>query len=481
MGVIGAGAMGAGIAEVAAAAGHRVVLLDLGAPALERGRSIINASLAGRVKRGMLTAEEADAIRARLTLTEDIANLAFCALVVEAIVEQTAAKAALFARLERVLAPNAIIASNTSSLPISGLATSLERPERFVGLHFFNPAPVMKLVEVVTIRDNAADLGPVLVDLMRRWRKVPVLAADVPGFIVNRVARPYYAEGLMAWGEGLDAAAIDHALKAAGGFRMGPLELADLIGHDVNYAVASSVYGAYAGKTRFRPQPAQKALVDAGHLGRKTGRGVFTAGKKPVVPLAPPAPRPVQVYFGDGLTMPLRAATVAAGLEVADDATLPAGTILIDGILLHLGDGRTAAALAAVDGRTRLMLDMARDFATATTLVASLADPQDDVARSTFTGFAQALGKGALLLPDRPGGLVLRTLAQLANCAADAARDQVADAAGIDAAMIHGANHPQGPLAWAAHAGTATVRRVLLNLAEATGDDMYLPSEGLPA
>lgn len=479
IGVVGAGAMGAGIAEVAAAAGHRVVLLDVGAAALERGRSIIDTSLAGRVKRGTLTEDGAGAIRARLTFTEDIADLSACILVVEAIVEQTAAKAALFARLEKVLAADAIIASNTSSLPISGLATSLERPDRFVGLHFFNPAPVMKLVEVVTIRDNAPDLGPILVELMRRWGKVPVLAADVPGFIVNRVARPYYGEGLQAWGEGLNAAAIDHALKAAGGFRMGPLELADLIGHDVNYAVASSVYGAYAGRTRFRPQPAQKALVDAGHLGRKTGRGVFAVGEKPIAPLEPPAPRPVRLRFGDGLAA-LRVAALAAGLKVDDDPTLPADAILIDDVLLRLGDGRTAAALAAEDGRTRIMLDMARDFATAATLVGSLADPQDKAARTAFAGFAQALGKGALLLPDRPGGLVLRTLAQLANCAADAARDRVADAAGIDAAMIHGANHPQGPLAWAAQAGTATVRWALLNLAAATGDDMYLPSEGFP-
>ncbi|WP_416570359.1 3-hydroxyacyl-CoA dehydrogenase NAD-binding domain-containing protein [Niveispirillum sp. KHB5.9] len=470
MGVVGAGAMGAGIAEVAAAAGHRVVVLDVGAAALDRGRSIVDASLAGRVKRGALAQTDADAIRARLSFTEDITDLGPCALVVEAIVEQTAAKASLFARLERVLAPDAIIASNTSSLPISGLATSLKRPERFVGLHFFNPAPVMKLVEVVTIRDNPAGLAPMLVDLMRRWGKVPVLAADVPGFIVNRVARPYYAEGFLALGEGLDAASIDHALKAAGGFRMGPLELADLIGHDVNYAVASSVYGAYAGRTRFRPQAAQKALVEAGHLGRKTGRGVFVTGEKPVVPLEPSAAAPARVCFGEGL--------VSLCANAAGDATLSANAILIDGILLRLGDGRTAASLAAEDGRTRIMLDMARDFTTAPTLVASLADPQDRAARAAFAGFAQSLGKGALLLPDRPGGLVLRTLAQLANCAADAAHERVADAAGIDAAMIHGANHPQGPLAWVAQAGAAHVRKVLRNLAEATGDALYLPSDG---
>ncbi|AUN31022.1 MULTISPECIES: 3-hydroxyacyl-CoA dehydrogenase NAD-binding domain-containing protein [Niveispirillum] len=475
VGVVGAGAMGAGIAEVAAAAGHRVVLLDVGASALERGRGIIDASLAGQVRRGTLTEAAAGAIRARLTLSEDIADLAPCVLVVEAIVEQTAPKAALFARLEKVLGAEAVIASNTSSLPISSLAISLERPERFVGLHFFNPAPVMKLVEVVTIRDNATGLGPILVDLMRRWGKVPVQAADVPGFIVNRVARPYYAEGFLALGEELDAASIDHALKAAGGFRMGPLELADLIGHDVNYAVASSVYSAYAGKTRFRPQDVQKALVNAGNLGRKTGSGVFMAGTKPIIALEPTAPRPGLLCFGEGL-----AALRAAELEAADDVALPADTILIDGVLLRLGDGRTAAALAAEDGRTRIMLDTARDFASASALVASLADPQDFAARTAFAGFAQALGKDALVLPDRPGGLVLRTLAQLANCAADAAHDRVADHAGIDAAMIHGANHPQGPLAWVDQAGPAWVRQVLANLAAATGDDMYLPSEGLP-
>ncbi len=470
--------MGAGIAEVAAAAGHRVVLLDVGADALERGRGIIAASLAGRVKRGTLTPDAADAVTARIALTTDVADLAQCALVVEAILEQTAAKASLFKRLEAVLAADAVIASNTSSLPISGLATSLDRPERFVGLHFFNPAPVMKLVEVVAGSASDPALVPMLTDLMRRWGKVPVAAADVPGFIVNRVARPYYAEGFLAFGDGLPAAAIDHALKSAGGFRMGPLELGDLIGHDINYAVASSIFGAYAGRTRFRPQAAQKALVDAGHLGRKTGRGVYEAGQVPAPPLEPPAPAPRHLRFGSGLT-DLRTLAEAAGLEVVTDTALPPDSVVIDGILARLGDGRSAKAVAADDGSTRILLDMARDFARTPTLVAALARDDDIDARAAFAGFAQALGKGALILADRPGGLVLRTLAQLANCAADAVVDRVAAADGIDAALVHGANHPQGPLAWAAQVGTGRLRAILDNLASETGDDLYRPSEGL--
>jgi 3-hydroxybutyryl-CoA dehydrogenase len=315
---------------------------------------------------------------------------------------------------------------------------------------------------------------------MRRWGKVPVVAADVPGFIVNRVARPYYGEGFLALGDGLDAAAIDHALKAAGGFRMGPLELGDLIGHDINFAVASSIYGAYAGRTRFRPQPAQKALVDAGHLGRKTGRGVFVTGVAVTVPLEPPCPAPRHVRFGQGLAA-LKALAVTAGLSPQDDERLPPDSVEIDGILARLGDGRAAAGMAEADGQTRIMLDMARDFAKAATLVACVADPEDHAARATFAGFAQALGKGALILADRPGGLVLRTLAQLANCAADAVAEQVAAPEGIDDALVYGANHPQGPLAWASGIGTDLLRVILDNLATATGDAMYRPSEGLQA
>ncbi|MFV3073695.1 3-hydroxyacyl-CoA dehydrogenase NAD-binding domain-containing protein [Niveispirillum fermenti] len=479
MGVVGAGAMGAGIAEVAAAAGHRVVVLDVGAAALERGRAIVDASLAARVKRGTLTAEAAETIKTRLSFTPDIADLAPCPLVIEAIVEQTAAKAALLARLESVLAGDAVIASNTSSLPISGLATSLDRPDRFVGLHFFNPAPAMKLVEVVAGRASDPGLVSLLLELMKRWGKVPVAAADVPGFIVNRVARPYYAEGFLALGEGLNPAAIDHALKTAGGFRMGPLELADLIGHDVNFAVASSIYGAYAGKTRFRPQPAQQALVDAGRLGRKTGRGVFTAGEKPAVPLEPHAAPPQSLCFAPGPSA-LADAARQAGLNIVIDEKLTAGSIIIDGIALCQGDGRSAAALAAGDGRTRIMLDAARDFARTPTLVASLADPDDRAARAAFAGFAGALGRDALVLPDRPGGLVLRTLAQLANAAADAVADKVAGAEGIDAALVHGANHPQGPLAWARTTGADRVRAVLRHIADSTGDATYQPGEGWP-
>lgn len=478
MGIVGAGAMGAGIAEVAASAGHPVILLDVTPASLERGRGIIDASLAARVKRGSLSAADAAAVLARISFTQDVAALAPCPLVIEAIIEQTAAKAALFARLEAVLAADAIIASNTSSLPISGLATSLRRPERFVGLHFFNPAPVMKLVEVVTIRDNDPALGDVLAGLMRQWGKVPVPVADVPGFIVNRVARPYYAEAFLALEEGLNPAAIDHAMKQAGGFRMGPLELGDLIGHDVNYAVAISIYGAYAGKTRFRPQPAQKALVDAGHLGRKTGQGVFTAGTRPTAPVEPATIPATDIRFGVGLTA-LRNACQVAGRSVINDARLPDDSVSVDGVVIRLGDGRTAAALAAEDGRTRAMLDMARDLTTAPGLVFSLADPQDRAARNAVTALADTLGRTALVIPDRPGGLVLRTMAQLANAAADAVADQVADAAGIDAAMIHGANHPQGPLAWADQLGIARLRVVLDNLALATGDAMYRPSQGL--
>lgn len=479
MGVVGAGAMGAGIAEVAAAAGHRVVVLDVGAAALDRGRAIIDASLGARVRRDTLTRDAADAIKARLSFTQDMADMAPCLLVIEAIVEQTAAKAALFARLESVLAGDAVIASNTSSLPISGLATSLARPDRFVGLHFFNPAPAMKLVEVVAGNVSDPGLMPVLLELMRRWGKVPVAAADVPGFIVNRVARPYYAEGFLALGEGLEAAAIDHALKTAGGFRMGPLELADLIGHDVNFAVASSIHGAYAGRTRFRPQPAQKALVDAGRLGRKTGLGVFRAGEKPAIPLEPDAAAPQSLRFAPGPSA-LHEAARQAGLHISVDDALPAGTIIIDEIALRPGDGRSAAALSAGDGQTRIMLDTARDFARTPTLVASLADPDDRAARVAFAGFARALGREALVLPDRPGGLVLRVLAQLANAAADAVADKVAGADGIDAALIHGANHPQGPLAWARQAGTEQVRAVLRHIADGTGDRIYQPGEGWP-
>ncbi|HET8613136.1 MAG TPA: 3-hydroxyacyl-CoA dehydrogenase NAD-binding domain-containing protein [Sphingomonas sp.] len=468
--VVGAGTMGAGIAQVAAAARHKVVVIDAAEDALKRGRATVAKGLEGLIRRGKLDAACKAAAESRIDWTTDLARAAPAALAIEAIIETIEAKRTLFASLSALLGPEAILASNTSSLSITALAEGLPGPERFLGLHFFNPVPVMKLVEVVAHPTTDPVVKEAAAALMRRWGKHPVAVRDVPGFIVNRVARPYYAEGFAALGEGMDPAAVDHALTAGGGFRMGPLALADLIGQDVNYAVACSVFDAYEGQTRFRPQESQRALAESGRLGRKTGAGVYDYSADLLAPsFAKDGPRPRTVAVGDpGLLAPLVEAARAAGLTI-QPTDLPPATFRADGVLLALGDGRPLAERQSVD----VLIDHTRDFASAETL---LFTPRAPLSAAVAAGFARAIGRKALLLPDRPGQLVLRTLAQLANAAADAVTDEVASAGAIDEAMRYGANHPEGPLAWSNRVGHATVRIALEHIAEAIGDPIYRPS-----
>jgi 3-hydroxybutyryl-CoA dehydrogenase len=275
IGVIGAGAMGAGIAQVAAQAGHQVVLTDSSDEALARSESQLAKVMARLVEKGRLTAEAGATIQSRIKRSTDLADLAPCGLVIEAIVENLEVKQSVFRVVESHVSPDAILASNTSSLSITGIASALARPERFIGLHFFNPAPLLPLVEVIPALQTSPDLAATCVEWMSNWGKDPVVAKDTPGFIVNRVARPFYGEALRILEEGIaDVPTIDAAMKDRG-FRMGPFELMDLIGNDVNYAVTTTVFDAFYHDPRYRPSLVQKRHVEAGWLGRKAGRGYY--------------------------------------------------------------------------------------------------------------------------------------------------------------------------------------------------------------
>ncbi len=281
IGVVGAGAMGAGIAQVAAMCGHRVVLADAYPAAVSKARDGHATAMAREVEKGRLTREAADAVLARVSYVDGVdaaalAAFAPCGFVIEAIVEDLAAKRALFKALEGVLAPEAILATNTSSLSVAALAGACARSEHVVGVHFFNPAPVMPLVEIIPAITTAPSVAVAARALVDSWKKITVVCADTPGFIVNRIARPFYGEALRIAEEHLaDAATIDWAMRELGGFKMGPFELMDFIGNDVNFAVTSSVYEAMFHDPRYRPALAQRRLVEAGLLGRKSGRGHY--------------------------------------------------------------------------------------------------------------------------------------------------------------------------------------------------------------
>lgn len=272
--VVGAGTMGAGIAESAALAGMSAIMLDVKEEALERGRQTIERDLDRRVDKGRITADERREILERVSTTTSVEDCAEASLVVEAVVESMDVKRKVFADLEGVVAGDAVLATNTSSLSVAGIAAATERPERVVGMHFFNPVPAMRLVEVVTGPSTDPSAASRAEEVSERLGKTPVRVSDTPGFIVNRVARPFYLEALRLVESGGEPAAVDAAVREAG-FRMGPLELADLIGHDINLAVSESLFERYYYQPRFRPSHLQRSLVEAGTLGRKTGRGFY--------------------------------------------------------------------------------------------------------------------------------------------------------------------------------------------------------------
>jgi 3-hydroxybutyryl-CoA dehydrogenase len=475
--IIGAGTMGAGIGEVAALAGHHVIIVDQVEAARDRGRTNIAKNLARLVARGKIDEASCAAALANIRWTGDLTDIGDAALVIEAIIERLDAKQTLLAALEAVVSTTCTIATNTSSLSVEAMVAALHRPERFIGLHFFNPVPVMKLVEVIRTSRTAPEVADTATDLMRAWGKTPVAVKDVPGFIVNRVARPFYAEGFAALGEGIDASAIDALLTGAGGFRMGPLALADLIGHDVNYAVAAGVFDGYEGKTRFRLQGAQRALVEAGTFGRKTGSGVYDYAAEPAEPHwieAPPSPDNIRVSKDVGDLAPLVERLVSSGIATELGDMLPQGTIQTGSTVIAACEGRV---LSSREDCT-VLLDTARDLASATVLGLTAIDEH---AAAQAASLLAGAGIRAIALPDRAGLIVLRTLAQLANSAADAVRDEVATAADIDAAMRLGANHPEGPLTWADRFGRGRVATILDQIACADEDDLYRASPWLNA
>jgi 3-hydroxybutyryl-CoA dehydrogenase len=543
VGIVGAGTMGAGIAQIAAVAGRKVLIADAVPGAAVRAVDAIRDRVKNQVARGRLTVDP-DALD--LTALDDPVSLAGCAVVIEAIIEDLAVKRALFAELEAVVADDAILASNTSSLSPTALAAGLAHPERLVGLHFFNPVPAMKLVEVISGLATAPEVADAAADLAAAWGKTVVRSTATPGFIVNRIARPFYAEAWRLYEEHATVAQnIDAVLTGAGGFRMGPFALMDLIGHDVNEAVTRSVWAAFGYDPRFAPSLAQRSLVDAGWLGRKSGRGMYPADGAPVPTPAPaaPAPQAVTEYAVTGQAapagagLPARAAAPASdgerepsplrvlldragvGLVSGDhDGTVSSGTVsggtvssgtvssgtvssgtvsggtvsggtvsggtgltgglveLPSGALLTLSEGITATVLAAAFGRPVIAADRVLDPATATAIAIAPSDGCPPAALAEATGLLQAAGLDVYVIEDTPGLIVTRTVAMLANLAADALASRVASEPDIDTAMRLGVNYPLGPLAWARQWGTGTVLRILDNLEDWYRDGRYRPS-----
>jgi 3-hydroxybutyryl-CoA dehydrogenase len=479
--VIGAGAMGAGIAQVAAQAGHPVLLLDNRPGAAAQAIDGIDRQLGKRVENGKLSVEARTATIARLQAVEAIEMLADCELIIEAIVENLEVKRALFRQLEGICGEHTLLASNTSSLSITSIAAQLNHPQRLLGLHFFNPAPVMALVEIVSGLASDPALAECLYDTAKAWGKKPVHTRSTPGFIVNRVARPFYAESLRLLQEGAaDCPTLDALMRDAGGFAMGAFELTDLIGHDVNYAVTCSVFDAYYGDTRFLPSLIQKELVDAGRLGRKSGQGFYryADGASRAQPSSISSERAVEtcVVEGDlGIARGLIPRLREQGVDIIQRDGQ--GLLRVGDAVLALSDGRMASQRANEDGlRNLILLDLAFDYGKASRIAISCSAGIDPSALEQGVALLQRAGFTVSLLSDSPALAVLRTVAMLANEAADALLQGVASAADIDLAMRAGVNYPQGPLAWADAIGLSQILTVLENLQAGYGEERYRPS-----
>ncbi len=470
--VVGAGIMGAGIAQVAAQAGHRVMLFDARVGAATQALARLASTFDGLVAKGRLSADAAQATLARIEPIAALDDARDVDLVVEAIVEDLAAKQGLLRQLEALVSADCVLASNTSSISVTALAAGLAQPGRVVGMHFFNPVPLMKLVEVVSGLHTEPAVAEAVFALAQAWGKVAVHARSTPGFIVNRIARPYYAEALALLQErAVTPAVLDACLRGAG-FRLGPCELIDLIGHDTNFAVTQSVYDANFQDKRYQPSLLQREMVDGGLLGRKSGRGFYPypdgAAALPVaVHEAPATAREVTVHGSGAIADHLEQAATRA---LAQQGWGPARArdsgwtgLDIDGARLVLTDGRCAYALAQAMGCADLAV-FDRPVAPAqpgVALAVALADGASVVWQQQALAWLAALGFAPLPVADTPGLVVARTVAMLVNEAADAVLQEVCSADGADAAMKLGVAYPRGPFEWLADWGVDGVVHLL--------------------
>ncbi|MBD0423632.1 3-hydroxyacyl-CoA dehydrogenase [Streptomyces sp. TRM S81-3] len=479
--VVGTGTMGQGIAQVALVAGHPVRLYDAVPGRARSAADAIGARLDRLVEKERLTAADRDAARARLKPAEDLAELADCALVVEAVLERLEIKQELFRELEGIVGDDCLLATNTSSLSVTAIGGALARPGRFVGLHFFNPAPLLPLVEVVSGFATDVASATRAYETARAWGKTPVACADTPGFIVNRIARPFYAEAFEVYeNQGADPATIDAVLRESGGFRMGAFELTDLIGQDVNESVTHSVWQSFFQDPRFTPSLVQRRLVESGRLGRKSGQGWYDyrdGAERPEPHTAEPAEPPAYVVAeGDlGPAAELLALIREAGIEVREtDEDNGTRLVLPGGGQLVLADGQTS-----VEFRDVVYFDLALDYREATRIALSAAQHTSPRTLAESTGLFQALGKKVSVIGDVPGMIVARTVARIIDLAHDAVAKGVATEEDVDTAMRLGVNYPLGPFEWSRRLGGGWACAVLDNLHECTPSGRYAPSLAL--
>lgn len=323
IGIIGSGTMGIGIAQVAASSGCKVYLYDANIAQIEKSLGALRSTLAKLVNKQKITQEESDGIIGRIVSCVSLSEFKNCDLVIEAIIENAEIKKKVFAEVESTVSENCIISSNTSSISITSLSADLQHPERFIGIHFFNPAPLMPLVEIIPGLLTKKSLDFEISELMKSWKKIPVIAKDIPGFIVNRIARPFYGEALRIVEENIATPEqVDDAMRTLGNFRMGPFELMDLIGIDVNFAVTTTVYKDYFNDPKYKPSLLQQRMNEARLLGKKTGKGFYDYAESAAKPEPLKDEKLYKEVFMRIISMLINEAVEAKRLKIASDEDL---------------------------------------------------------------------------------------------------------------------------------------------------------------
>ncbi|HMH18917.1 MAG TPA: 3-hydroxyacyl-CoA dehydrogenase [Burkholderiales bacterium] len=478
--VIGTGVMGRGIAQIAAQAGIRVLLHDSRPGAANDAKASISQQLSRLAEKGRLKPEEAARADANLLIAGSLEALASCPIVIEAVVENLETKRELFRALEAIVAEDCLLASNTSSFSITAIASACKRPERVAGFHFFNPVPLMKVVEVVDGLLTAPWVGEALAAFALRCGHKPVRAKDTPGFIVNHAGRGYGTEALRILGEGIaEFHEVDRILRECAGFRLGPFELLDLTGLDVSHPVMESIYRQYYEEPRYRPSPITGQRVAAGLFGRKSGSGFYRyeEGKQQEIP-APPAPaaRPRRVWISP-IDLGEQLSKCVANLEVEiDTGRRPWRESLC--LVAPIGDDATSIAIDQELDPARTVavdclfgLDKRRTLMTTPVTSAQM--------RDAAHGLFASDGVPVSVIHDSPGFVAQRVIAQVVNIASDIAQQRIASPADIDSAATLGLGYPQGPLAWGDAIGAGTVLDILEALHEFYGDPRYRPSPWL--
>ncbi len=484
IGVVGTGAMGRGIAQVSCEGGLDVALFDVQPGAAAKARAFIGSMIDRSVVKGTRTADQAANVMARVDVLDTIEQLVACDIIVEAIVEKLDAKQALFAQLDALCEPHTILASNTSSLPITAIAARCKHPERVAGLHFFNPVPLMKLVEVIPGLKTAPEVTARLMDVARLMTREPVLCTDSPGFIVNHVGRAYVPEAARIVSEGIATFdEIDRIMTATVGMRMGPFQLLDLVGADVSVAVMESLYEQFYQEPMYSPQPVLRARVDGGMFGQKSGTGwyAYANGKRvDPAPKAAPATMPKSVWVFPSpshadLQAPLIALFKRAGV-VVETTEKPSAHALM--VITPIGyDLTTAIYELKLDAARTIAVDVLFGLDGPRTLMVTPATSPG--MRDAAHGLLAADGGGVVVINDSPGFIAQRIVAHIVNVGCQIAQRGVASPEDIDKGAKLGLAYPMGPLAWGDKLQPGRVHFILRQLQAFYGEPRYRPSPWL--